>query len=238
MKVAILQPSFIPWRGYFDLMRSVDAFVYLDDVQLTKRDWRNRNYIKGPNGLVQLVIPVKGSRNQLISQAKICSTYGKKYIDKNLKAFISCYQKAEFFSDALEIFESTTRSTTNSLLDLNTQLDSGIAKYLDISTSIFYSSDIVSRQGKTARLVDIINELGGDVYLTGPSAKSYLELHEFDTHNIKVQFKSYDYQPYRQLWGSFEPRVSILDAIANLGTDAKFALESQTGNDKADQIRS
>lgn len=225
MRVSIVQPSFLPWRGYFDLIKSVDIFVFLDDVQYTPRDWRNRNKLKTPRGAEWVSVPVRyRSRSQLICDSEI--VYDRDWYTKILGSWTANYRRAKHFGDGLSILNGIKSEKFRTISELNIYLTILICQYLSIKTMLVKASDLAVGGVKTSRLINIIKQVGGDVYLSGPSADDYLEKNEFIKSSIRLEYKTYIYTPYEQLWGDFIGDVSVLDLIACTGRDSLRFIES------------
>lgn len=226
MRVGAIQSSFIPWRGYFDFIASVDTFVFLDDVQYTVRDWRNRNKIKTPRGTEWLTVPVvHGGRRSLINETKI--DYSRNWTRKILGAWTANYGRAEFYEVALGMLYTIEATQHETLSSVNTKLTQLVCEYLGIDTPLRSSLafDLVGE--KTDRLIDLLKKLHATTYLSGPSADAYLDKDAFRKNGIRLEYKSYDYAPYPQLWGPFEGAVTVLDLIANCGLDARRLIRSR-----------
>ena len=232
-KIAILQSNYIPWMGYFDLIASVDEFIIYDSMQYTKRDWRNRNIIKTPQGNQWLSVPVhsKGQYFQSIFDTKID---GEKWQIDHWKAISMNYAKAPFFNEISMLIEPFYKLHYSHLSELNKSLILEICKYLDIQTNILDSSDYELEGDKSEKLLNICIQSGANSYLSGPSAKEYLDLEIFQNNEIQVEWFNYDnYQPYPQLWGDFQPGVSILDLLFNCGGSSKnYLLNASVFNDR------
>lgn len=227
MKVAAIQSSFIPWRGYFDFIASVDTFVFLDDVQYSKNGWRNRNRIKMPQGSRWITVPVKHrSLEQLIVDTEIDDR--KAWRDSHMRLWYENYRKAPYYNDVLTILEDLVGNTLGTISELNIALIRKIAVYLQIGTRTILSSELQLSGTKTDRLIDLVKKLNATTYLSGPSADAYLDKEAFSRNGIRLEYKSYDYDPYPQLWGPFEGAVTVLDLIANCGPDAKSFIRSRT----------
>lgn len=222
--IAILQSNYIPWKGYFDIIRSVDIFVIYDDVQFTCQDWRNRNKIKTPEGLKWLTIPVhqKGRINKKISEISVA--YETNWTKKHWASIYQNYGKAPFFKTYSSIFEGfyATLPERNLLLSgINTQLIALINDILKIPTEIVNSADFNIQGERSERLVSFCQQFDCDHYLSGPAAKNYLDTSLFEAAGIQVEWMDYDsYPEYQQLYGSFEHSVTILDLIFNTGPQA------------------
>ncbi|MBD2292144.1 WbqC family protein [Anabaena sphaerica FACHB-251] len=221
-KVAILQSNYIPWKGYFDIINSVDEFILFDDMQYTKGDWRNRNKIKTSQGLIWLTIPVKvkGKCFQLIKDTQISN---KTWIQKHWNSIIYNYARATYFRQYKEIFEDLYLNCEETFLSqVNYRFLVNICKILNINTKISWSMDYFIVEGKTERLVSICKQAGATEYLSGPAAKIYMDEELFKQENIKLSYFDYsNYPEYNQLFPSFEHGVSIIDLIFNEGVNAK-----------------
>ena len=221
-KVAILQSNYIPWRGYFDLISYVDEFVIFDDMQYTKGDWRNRNQIKTPNGLEWLTIPVqaKGKYSQRIMDVQ---TEGVSWISKHLKSIERNYARANNSRDVIPWLVSLySNLAEKTLSEVNLYFLKEVCLYLEISTPITSSLQYSTQEDPSSRLAQITLEAGGSVYVSGPAARSYLKEDPFNERNLTVEWFNYgSYNAYPQLWGEFQPNVSVLDLILNCGKDAR-----------------
>ena len=219
-KVVISQSNYIPWRGFFDLIASADEFVMYDDMQYTRRDWRNKNYIKTPSGLQRLTVPVKvkGKYFQTIRDTEIGEGKWKK---DHLKAIYLNYSKAPHFEEVISWVEPIYLKEYTHLFQINHAFIKAICNYLGINTIINDSSNFKLKDGKTDRLIDLCKQLKADEYITAPAAKNYIEESKFKDSNIKLTWYSYSgYSDYEQLWGEFTPQVSVLDLLFNCGVNS------------------
>lgn len=219
-KVAILQSNYIPWKGYFDLIAAVDEFVLYDDMQYTKRDWRNRNQIKTPEGVTWISVPVKvkGKYEQTIRETEI---EGDGWKSQHLKSFAFNYRKAAHFDEIMALITPLYAQDYTHLSVLNRSFIEAICSYLGITTKISNSWDYPLSDGKSERLADLTLAAAGTEYVSGPAAKDYIEATVFTDRHIKLSWFDYaGYPEYPQLWGSFEHGVSILDLLFNCGKDA------------------
>jgi len=229
VRVGIIQSCYIPWRGYFDFIDDVDLFIFHDDLQYTKGDWRNRNKIKTPNGLVWLTVPVKYKKtSQLICETEV--DYSHKWKAEQINRFKNCYIKSHFFKDALELWEKSLQYADQTISQLNIRLINRVCSYLVIDTRLVMSSDYAVTGSKTERLIQLLKKVGATVYLSGPTAKGYLDENLFRENGIRLEYKTYDYPPYPQLWGEFVGTVTVLDLIANCGPRSREFLKSLTPN--------
>jgi len=225
--VGAIQSSFIPWRGYFDFIASVDMFVFHDDIQYTKGDWRNRNKIKTANGTEWLTVPVSYKRvSQLICETNI--DYSTLWGQKHFRVWQEHYQAAPHFNAIKEILSIVDSNQSATISELNIKLIRKICEYLNIFTPMLLSSELALEGSKTARLIDLLKKVNANAYLSGPSADKYLDKEVFRSNGIQLEYKSYDYAPYPQLWGTFSGEVTVLDLIANCGEGAKSLIRSRT----------
>lgn len=228
MKVIITQSNYIPWKGYFDNIKQADVFVIFDDMQYTRRDWRNRNYIKTPQGLQWITIPVevKGKYYQKINETVISN---KTWVNDHLKQLRQNYSKAPYYKELMSWIESLYETVLKKdyLTEVNTFLLQEICNFLNIKTKIIDSRQFQLQEDKTARLVDICKALNATEYLTGPAAKSYMDESQFEKENIKLTYFDYEgYLEYPQLYPPFEHGVTILDVIFNCGKESyKYILK-------------
>lgn len=220
-RITIIQSNYIPWKGYFDLIGCADEFIIYDHVQFTKNDWRNRNKIKTQQGPIWLSIPVlhKGNFHQSIEETIVADTTWRK---KHWKSIEMNYKKAPFF----DLYAETLRSLylddeEQNLSDINHGFITEICRFLNIKTRITFSRDYDLPGDKTGNLVSICKQLNGGVYLTGPSAKAYLNEEMFDREGITIRYADYsDYEEYSQLYYPFEHHVSIIDLLFCEGPNA------------------
>lgn len=219
-KVAIIQSSYIPWKGYFDIIHDVDEFIFLDDVQYTVRDWRTRNRIKTANGVCWLTVPAGASRDRLICEVTLDDPSWQK---KHWKTICHSYSRTPFFRQYAAFFEDMYlgQSWTN-LSQMNRSMTQRIAhELLGISTVFTDSRHYAAQGAKLERILDLLRLSGATDYLSGPMAADYLEPQRFEAMGIGLQLKNYsDYPDYSQLYPPFEHTVSILDLIFNTGPQA------------------
>ena len=220
-KVAIVQSNYIPWKGYFDMIAAVDEFILYDDMQYTRRDWRNRNQIKSPQGVQWLTIPVrvKGKYHQKIRETEI---NGTEWTAVHWRTLVQDYRRAPHFKEIVEWLEPLYLSNSPCYLSqLNRRFIEAICNYLSIQTVISNSWDYNLAEGKTERLADLCAQARGTEYISGPAAKDYVDERVFDEQGIKLTWFDYTgYPEYPQLWGEFTHGVTILDLLFNCGKDS------------------
>ncbi len=230
MLIGIIQSSFVPWRGYFDFIDDVDLFVFLDSVHYTRRDWRNRNLFKVAQGPVWVTIPVKYvSRGEVIHN--ICIDYGQRWIDKITGLLDASYNRALYIEHYRDKFLDILNNRHEKLSELNVALTHWIMSELGINTRTCMSMDYEPVGSKSELLLDIIKKAGATHYLSGPSAKDYLDVNAFAREKISLSFKKYDYPEYPQLYPPFDGHVTVLDLLFNCGPDARSFLKSRTANE-------
>lgn len=229
-KIAIVQSCYIPWKGYFDLINSVDEFILYDDMQYTRRDWRNRNMIKTPNGVQWLTIPVevKGKYLQKINETKLSE---RDWTQKHWKSILFNYANAPFFNQFEEeiAFLYAQCEQEEFLSQVNYLFLTKICLLLGIRTRITWSTDypVAPELKKTDRLLALCQQAGAAHYISGPAARSYLQEELFNKANIKLSYIDYfDYPEYPQLFGEFTHTVSILDLLFNVGANATKYMKS------------
>ncbi|MDO9112345.1 MAG: WbqC family protein [Polaromonas sp.] len=220
-KIAIVQSNYIPWKGYFDMIAAVDEFILYDDMQYTRRDWRNRNKIKTPQDLQWLTVPVKvrGKYLQTILETEID---GSDWMETHWKALEQNYRRAPYFAEVAAVFEPIYRMNKYTQLShLNRTLIEAVCTWLGISTKISLSSDYTLVDGKSERLADLCSQANATEYISGPAARDYMEAEPFSRRGIEVSWFDYaGYPEYPQLWGEFAHGVTILDLLFNCGKDA------------------
>lgn len=224
MKVAIHQPQYLPWPGYFNKILQCDIFVFLDDVQYKKNEWQNRNKIKTATGEQWLTVPVHYKFGQKINEVKIDNKIF--WFKDHLKSIKINYSKSIFFHEFFPYVENFLNKEYEKLVDVNIESVKMILFYLGIKKKIVLSSDLQVEGEKTQRLVNICKKLKADVYVSGIGAKDYLEIEEFKKNNIKVVFQQYTTPEYPQLFGKFIPNLSIIDMIFNTGKEKTLELIS------------
>ena len=225
-KIAISQSSYIPWKGYFDMINMVDEFIIYDDMQYTKQDWRNRNKIKTRDGIQWLTIKVEDKElSQKIRETKISfAGWGAKH----WKTIEHSYSKSPFFKNYKQIFEDIYLHTEDKYLsEINYKFIVAVCNILNIKTKLIWSDDFELAEDRNERLINICKQRETTDYFTGPSAKDYMNVQLFQEANINVHFIDYSgYPEYQQLFGGFEHGVTVLDLIFNTGPDSSQYMKS------------
>jgi len=221
MKVAILQSNYIPWKGVFDMINQVDTFIFFEDVDYTKRDWRTRNNVKTANGDVWLTVPVKKMpRGTKIFEIEILND--GKWQKKHLSTIKMAYSKAPFFKEYEWILDEIyLNNTWSKLSDFNIFVTKLLAKVLNVNAVFMNSAEMDTSGTKDDKLLEICQKIGATHYLSGPAAKDYIDDNKFKNADITLEYMDYSYPEYPQLHGDFNHYVSVLDLIFNSGNSAK-----------------
>jgi hypothetical protein len=230
MNCTILQPSYIPWRGYFHQIYKADIFVFYDDVQYDKHGWRNRNQIKTSQGKQWLTIPVHSGGVTVYGTPinKVSIDWSKLWAKSHWKALNFSYAKAPYYHHYLMLLESFYLRRDEFLADFTIDLTVALARELGIRhTRFMRSSGIPGIDGqKTDRLIQILTRVGATHYISGPSAKGYIDEDKFESAGITLEYVEYNYPEYPQLNPPYDPQVSILDLLFMTGPEAlKYIVE-------------
>jgi len=219
-RVVINQSAYLPWKGYFDLMRDADVFVFYDDAQFSSGSWRNRNKIKTDDGLKWLTVPVGPGHKRSIREMALADTAWQARHWKTLRQYLG---RAPFFAQLEPLLRDaygTRRWRT--LSELNQHLIVTIARdFLGLTTQFADSRDFQLAGRRLDRLLELLHAAGATRYVSGPAARDYIDPQRFSAAGIELTFKSYDgYPEYPQRFPPFDHFVSILDLLCNVGPDA------------------
>lgn len=227
--VAIVQSNYIPWKGYFDLIRRSDEFILLDDVQYTRRDWRNRNLIKTRTGTQWLTIPV-ASRGRYHGTIRDMETSDPAWAERHMRTLRHAYARAPHFESVTAFLDGVYRRATDPHLSaINRLFLEAICGYLGISTPLTSSTPADAAAEPTERLVALCRRAGASVYLSGPSARAYLDESAFSRAGIAVTYMDYaGYPEYPQVHPPFVHGVSIVDLLFHTGPGAAEFLRRET----------
>jgi hypothetical protein len=226
--VAAVQSNYIPWKGYFDLINQVDEFVLLDDVQYTRRDWRNRNLVKVDGAKQWLTIPVvvKGRYHQRIDETVVADG---EWAGRHWRTIVHAYRRAPHFDTVAALLEPLyeTAAGLERLSDVNRTFLEAICGHLGIATRLSWSTDYATSDERSRRLLDLSLALNADRYVSGPAARDYLDVDAFAAAGVEVGWADYSgYPEYPQGAGAFEHGVSIVDLLFNVGPDAPAYMTS------------
>jgi len=216
--IAIIQSNYIPWKGYFDLIRHADILAIYDSCQYTKNDWRNRNLIKTPDGVKWLTIPVYHNLSMRIDQVIVKD---KKWKVNHWKTIEQFYSHSLYFKEYKEHIKSLYDNCNYLFLsEINQYFIRYICQLLGITTQIIDISQYELTGEKTGKLVDVCKLLGADRYVSGPAAQCYLDVELMNKNGISVTWMKYDYPEYKQMYPPFNHGVSVIDLIFNCGGEA------------------
>ena len=221
MKCAIMQPTFLPWAGYFNIIAEVDTFVFLDDAQLQKNSWHNRNQILLNHKKHWISVPVKRSNlGQTIAETKI--DINQRWCSKLVKLLQQVYCKHPFAKDIMELCEILQQDDSVYLAELNIRLIKWFVLKMELPTKMILSSDLCAEGSRTERLVNLLQELRAECYLSPQGAKEYLKADDFTQKTSAVlEFQGFEPLIYNQHKSNdFESHLSIVDVLANLGWSA------------------
>ena len=232
MIVAIHQPEYLPWLGFFKKMMNAELFVFLDDVQFRKKGWQNRNRIRINDGTALLSIPVHTHSYPKINEVTIDNE--KNWSIRHKKSILYNYARAPYFDEIKDFIESIFEKKFQYLVDLNTEIIKFIMNELEIKSKIVFSSELeISKKG-SGRVLDICKAVGADHYITGTFwAESNLRVEEFKKSNIDVEFQKFQHPIYKQIHGEFIPEMSIIDLLFNKGRkEAKKILQNSISSSR------
>ncbi len=224
MIVAVHQPQYLPWLGYFDKMRRADVFCFLDNVQYKKNDWQNRNRIKNIQGWQWLTVPVHYRFPQTINEVTINNAV--KWKNKHLQALISNYNRAPFFKEFLDIFQQVYSENWESLSELNILLINRLRTALGLDQRpAVRASDYDLREDPTDRLIDICKALKADTYLSGQDGVKYMNMERFKQSGIRVVVQDFKHPAYPQIFEEFQSHMSVVDLLFNCGPGSLEKIE-------------
>ncbi len=222
MIIFVHQPEYIPWLGFFDKLARCDLYVVYDDAQYEHGGFHNRNRIRTPEGWSWLTVPITHAHPQRISDVKIA---GDKWINKQLNIISNLYRKAPYFKDYYSTIRDALETTHKNLLTLNIHLIKAVAQALGINAKMTRSSKLPHLGAeKNEKLITMCKLSGADTYLCGSGGKSYIIPNRFNNENIKLLWHSYRHPTYRQVYSGFQPNMSIIDLLFNMGPEAKEVL--------------
>lgn len=224
MILAVHQPQYLPWLGYFHKIANCDFFLFLDDVQYKKREFQNRNRIKTASGELWLTIPVitKGHYTQNIKDVKINKE--EKWESQHWASIVQNYKKAQHFDEHKEFFQKLYEKKWDFLIDISMEITRYSLEYLDIKTPLKMSSEYNVLTQSTERIIDLCKKTKADAYFSGSGGKAYMDEKLFSDNNIKLTFQDYHHQEYKQAYTGFMPYLSIIDLLFNCGQESRKIL--------------
>jgi len=229
MKVAIHQPNYFPYLGVYDKVDQADVFIFLDTVQFTSGEWQNRNRIKTANGVQWITVPVIKRFGQKIKEVKINSAirWGKKH----RQSLITNYMKAPYFEDLFykDGMKFFFECNWPSLVSLNVNTSCFIIQMIfSLKTELLVASEmnVGDFDNPDDRIISLVKEVGGNTYISGANGINYMDLKKYEKAGIEVEFQKFTCPEYSQLYGEFEPNLSILDILFNHGKDGMKIIRS------------
>ncbi|HYG89055.1 MAG TPA: WbqC family protein [Azospirillum sp.] len=218
MKVAVHQPNYLPWLGYFAKIAHADAFIFLDDVQLPQgRSYVHRTKVYSPSGGAWLSAPIRREERQLIKDVRFADEDWRR---RHKATWFHTYRKAPFFEPVMGLVENIFAFETDSLAQFNVRAVSLIADFLGLSCRLELSSAYGVTSSSDDRLVDLVKLIGGNTYISGAGGQNYQHKQKFDNAGIELCIREYKPRPYSQFQGGFVSGMSVLDALFNLGPGA------------------
>lgn len=227
MRIAIMQPTYLPWSGYFALMDQAEVFVLLDDVQFSHRSWQHRNRIMSQNGPLWLTLPVltKGRRHQLINEAQLNNS--EHWKRKHLKAIYVNYAQAQCLSQFEAWLNNAYDAHWSSLCNLNTAFIHDIADFLGINITFIQASALHTEGKKASKLINICRKLGADEYISPMGSFEYIEAdNRFPDAGIRLLYQHFDHPQYQQSSKEFLSHLSVLDLMLNEGSNSLEIIRS------------
>ena len=216
MIVAVHQPQYLPWLGYFDKIDKADVFVLLDTVQFKKNEWQNRNKIKTAQGWQWLTVPVMYKYPQQINEVPINNRVNWQH--KHRQALVSNYRKALYFDVVAAVLDEVLSSPWEYIAQLNVEVVRRLVQMLGIKTQIYVASELGEfPQDPDERLVALSRHFGAGTYLAGIGGREYMNLDTYKEWGVEVIFQDFQHPVYNQLFGDFEPFMSIVDLLSNHG---------------------
>lgn len=226
--VGILQPSYLPWLGYFEQMHRADVFVFYDDVQFEKGSWRNRNRIKTPQGAQWLTVPVLTKGRDFPPINEVGVNNAEPWRKKHLRTLAQYYSKAPHYAQYAPALADIIDQPWDRLCHLNIALTRHLAAVLGITTPVLLASELGVPGSGAPRLVDILERLGGTVFYEGAAGRDYIDEALFSSRGMRVEFQDYKHPVYAQLHGEFVPYLSVVDLLFNHGPDSLSILTGST----------
>jgi hypothetical protein len=230
MIIAVHQPNYLPYLGFFDKMMKSDIFVIYDDAQFSKEDFHHRNKIRICQGWKWLTVPVYKKRipiSEILIKNELKTWKGANWNDTHFKDIRDNYKNTPFYKCYESEIEKIYNMRFNKLADLNISIILFLKKAFDIETKIEYSSDLVksekvnSKSRSSEKLLEIVEATGGNVYLSGPKGRNYLNYSLFKKKEIKIEFQDFKHPLYKQYYEGFEPNMAAIDALFNIGEMSK-----------------
>lgn len=215
--IAIHQPNYIPWLGYFYKIFHCDVFVFHDDVQFSKKGLHNFHYIKTKDERLRLKIPVSEHQGILINEVKIKNELNWK--SQHLHRMRDAYSKAPYFSEVYADFENLFKSNTENLALLNAEIIQFVCNKFGFKRNFVFASELNLLSVKQEKVLDIVSTLKATTYYSGTGAAVYQNEADFRERGIELIYSNFQPFEYPQFWGAFEPNVSVIDYLMHCGYD-------------------
>jgi len=224
LRISIIQPLYLPWSGFFEMIASTDVYVALDHVKFEPSSWQQRNRIKGPNGPFFITVPVRKPKD---GRYRICDMeidYNQPWVKKHLKSTELCYCKSPYFGQFYPGIRNVLENCLKSIADLNVELIRVILSFLGIDKKVIRSCELPlgndEMLGKNERLIHLMKTVGAKSFYEGASGADFIDVSLFESEGMKVVFQAYDHPIYPQIHGNFIPYMSVLDLLFNCGESA------------------
>jgi hypothetical protein len=232
LTLGVLQPGYLPWLGFFDLMRRTDFFVIYDDVQFDKHSWRNRNQIKTAHGPQWLTVPVfhSGLEGQPILDVRIDNLLP--WARKHLRSIEQSYARAPYLDTYFPMLREVLSERWEGLVDLDLALIDVLREWLDLPANAVRSSELGVPGRRNDRLLALCRHFGATKYLTGNAARAYLDVPRFEREGIEVEWQGYIHPIYPQLHGEFVLNMSAIDLILNCGPESRAILAHEVRKER------
>lgn len=216
----ILQPSYLPWLGYFDQLLRCDVFVVYDNVQFDKHGWRNRNRIKTAQGPQWLTVPVRTYKQDWPTNREIAIDNTQHWRKKHLASLRQNYAKAPFFADYIGLFDDLFAREWTTLFDLNMASFRMLTEALGIVREICFASEMDVEGDPVDRLIAICRQVGANRFFEGAAGKNYIADERFLKAGVTIEYQDYQHPVYGQLHGAFVPFLSVVDLLFNCGPES------------------
>ncbi len=226
MIVAIHQPNYLPYLGFFNKMKKADIFIIYDDAQFSRKDFHHRNRIRTPNGWTWLTVPIEKEEKpinevKIKNDVRISGMIWSKYHWRQIHAN---YASADFFGQYAEKLEEIYSMSYERLIDLNVKLIEFIASSFGIETKIVYSSTFNLKTTSSQKNLDLVKAVNGDTYLSGAGGHNYLDVSLFDREGINVEFQDFQHPTYKQNFNGFVANMAAIDLLFNMGEESRNLL--------------
>jgi hypothetical protein len=216
--VAIHQPNYLPWLGYFHKIKMADVFIFLDHVQIPGKGLANKNYIKGKDGnKVLLTVPLKRLKGMHSSYNESVPDYAQQWQKEHLNKITDAYRKAPYFEQMFPLVESLLMMRYDNLSMMNMAIIKSICNQLGIHTQLRIASALSNNKlHKNERNIDLVKQVGGNIYLSGQGAKKYNDEAIFAHHEINMTYQSFEVPTYNQIGEVFMAQLSVIDLLFNV----------------------